>query len=408
MNQYESQMIREGFIDNGYLESDGMDNADIVVVNTCNVTSTSESKSLRLIKNAVKKGKFVVATGCVIEDKDLDLSRLAGVNLIVSNKDKHKIPLILSKKQVIHEEPVIINNFHGHNRAFVKIQDGCDNVCSYCKVRIVRGASRSRVLNDIIKEVSILIDSGFKEIVLTGICMGAYGLDLDPKKDLCGLIRRICSVEGDWRLRLSSIEPKYITDDMIDLFLEQQKICRHLHLPFQSGDDFILKMMQRPYSGGDYLKIVKKIRSKIPDIAISTDIMVGFPGETDSNFDNTVKFLEEVRPMRMHIFPFSGRKGTTAYNYRDSAEKDIKRQRESILIKLADGLSFEFLNAFIGKEARILVENKRTKEGYLQGYTDRYIKVYIEGNDTLKNNFLNCPLTLTNSKVHGILPIYLS
>ncbi|MBU4457963.1 MAG: tRNA (N(6)-L-threonylcarbamoyladenosine(37)-C(2))-methylthiotransferase MtaB [Candidatus Omnitrophica bacterium] len=414
VNQYEAQVIRENFIRQGYVESEDLDKADICVVNTCTVTSTSDSKSFRLVHNALKKDKCVVVTGCLVEDKDLDLSRLRGVGYIVRNRDKHRIPEIIEPSAIPPKAlgfaerrarprqlllagslSAKISGLKGHTRVFVKIQDGCNNRCSYCKVRVVRGRSRSRPFKEIISECKDLIKSGTKEIVLTGICLGAYGRDVSKDMDLSKLVAELCKIQGQWRLRLSSIEPKDVTTDLIAQLKKQKKLCRHLHIPFQSGDDYILKRMRRPYKRQDYLDIVHRLKQVDPDIAISTDIMVGFPGETEERFQNTVDFINVVMPMRVHIFPFSKRKGTPAYDYKDDIDILVKRDRENRLTAVTKELTQEFVNKFIGKDVEVLVESKKTKDGHLQGYTDRYIKVYIEGPDTLIGKLIQRDLSFS-------------
>jgi len=398
VNQYESQVIREGFLRDGYTESESIDIADVCVVNTCTVTSVSDSKSLRMIRKALENGKCVVATGCMVEDKTLDLSKLHGVRFIIKNKDKSSVPHIINPANDRRQSGVQgINGLKGHTRVFVKIHDGCDNVCSYCKVRVVRGRSRSRPPEEVLDECRNLISGGCREIVLTGICLGAYGKDLIRDLDLAGLIEKICRIKGDWRLRLSSIEPKDISKALLHQIKTQERLCKHIHLPFQSGDDYILKRMDRSYKSKDYLDVVRKLKEAAPDIAISTDIMVGFPGETEKRFQNTVDFIKIIRPMRMHIFPFSRRKGTKAYDYKDTVTSSVKREREKILSSLAAQLSQEFVDRFLGKQNQVLVESKRSDDGYLQGYTDGYIKVYMEGPDSLKGKLINPSLTRVKS-----------
>jgi threonylcarbamoyladenosine tRNA methylthiotransferase MtaB len=255
----------------------------------------------------------------------------------------------------------------------------------------------------VIDECVTLIKNGYKEIVLTGICLGAYGKDISKDINLPVLIRELCKAEGEWRLRLSSIEPKDIRDGLIKELASQEKFCKHLHMPFQSGDDYILKKMNRPYTSRDYKDIVHTLRSAVPDIAISTDIMVGFPGETEGRFQNTVNFIKDIKPMRVHIFPFSKRIGTKAYYYKDAAYTAVKRERGAMLLSLVRELSHEFIAKFLGKKAEVLIEGNRSSDGYLNGYTDKYIKVYIKGPDTLRSTMLRCQLTLTNQKVYGIL-----
>ncbi|MDO8602967.1 MAG: tRNA (N(6)-L-threonylcarbamoyladenosine(37)-C(2))-methylthiotransferase MtaB [Candidatus Omnitrophota bacterium] len=404
-------MIRENFLKEGYTEAGNSDEADVCVVNTCTVTSTSDSKSLKSIRSGLrKKDKCVVATGCMINDRDLDLAKLKGVDFIIKNKDKYKIPKIIQQSlepSALSPQPSgSITWFEGHSRAFVKVQDGCNNRCSYCKVSIVRGRSRSRASEEVFRECETLIKNGYKEIVLTGICLGAYGRDISNSVDLSRLIKELCRIKGDWRIRLSSIEPKDVVDGLISQMRSEDKLCKHLHIPFQSGDDDILKRMNRPYAAGDYIGIVNKLRKAIPDIAISTDIMVGFPGEEEANFQNTMTFIKEIRPMRLHTFGFSKRIGTPAHSYKDNVASAIKKKREHALMDAVKGFTKEFEGMFIGKIARVLVEDKRDKDDFLQGYTDRYIKVLIDGPDSAKSCLLTCQLTLTNQKAYGILLSY--
>ena len=406
VNQYESQVIRENFLKNGYLEAKTLDEAKVCVVNTCTVTSTSDSKSFRLIRNIHKKGnKRLIVTGCIVEDKDLDLSRLSGADFIIKNKDKYKIPYIINRRNNI-DEISTVTGLKNHTRVFVKIQDGCNNVCSYCKVTIVRGCSTSRPIKEVLCEVAKLIENGSKEVVLTGVCLGSYGKDLSKDLNLSKLIEEICKIKGDWRLRLSSIEPKDINSKLINQFTTQKRLCRHLHIPFQSGDDYILKKMDRSYKEKDYLDIIYRLKKVVPDIAISIDIMAGFPGETEERFQNTVDFIKLVKPMRVHVFPFSKRKGTKAYNYKDNITRNTKKEREETLLDIVNKLYRDFIAKFLNKEVRVLVEDRDSSEGCLQGYTEGYIKVYIEGEDSLKGQLVNCRLTLTKQKVHGILLPY--
>jgi len=412
VNQYESQVIRENLLKAGYVEAGNKDEADICVVNTCTVTSASDSKSLKSIRSGLRKNKCVIATGCMIEDKDLDLHKLKGVDFIIKNRDKYRIPELISKTATVGHrawgiEPHFITSFKGHSRAFVKVQDGCNNRCSYCKVSVVRGESKSRPFEDITDECSTLIKKGYSEIVLTGICLGAYGKDISKTLSLAKLIEEICKIKGNWRMRLSSIEPKDATDDLVSRIKSEEKLCKHLHIPFQSGDDEVLKRMNRPYTVSDYISIVAGLRKAIPDIAVSTDIMAGFPGEKEVNFQNTLNFIKEIRPMRLHVFGFSKRTGTPAYNYKDVVSNVVKKQRERALLDIAGDFSGEFERTFAGKIARVLVEDRRDKHGFLQGYTDRYIKVLIDGPDSIKSRLLSCQLTLTNQKVYGILLSYL-
>jgi len=402
VNQYESQVIRENFIKKGYIETASQKEADVCVVNTCTVTSASDSKSLKSIRSGLREGgKCVIATGCMVDAGDTDLVKLKGVDFIIKNKDKYRIPELISKADAVHKAesaaPYMITGFENHARAFVKVQDGCNNRCSYCKVSIVRGKSRSRPLKEVLCECETLIKNGYKEIVLTGICLGAYGRDVSKDADLSKLIAELCEIKGDWRARLSSIEPKDVTNELISQIMSEDKMCKHLHIPFQSGDDEILKKMNRPYTAADYIGMVNRLRAAIPDVALSTDIMAGFPGEKELNFKNTLNFIKEIRPMRLHVFGFSRRPGTQAYSYKDIVSNALKKKREHSLLDAVRGFSAEFEKMFIDKEVKVLVEDRRDKHGFLEGYTDRYIKVLIDGPDSMKSNLINCSLTQTQS-----------
>lgn len=397
VNQYEAEVIRENFLRLGYREARDLKSADVCIVNTCTVTDVSDLKSMRLIRSIIKKkSKILAVTGCLIEDRDLELNRLKGVDFIIRNKDKYKIPYLIGGCK--GEANKGISRFSAHTRAFVKIQDGCNNSCSYCKVRIVRGKSVSRPLAEVISECKKLIYSGYKEIVLTGICLGDYGKDVSKDLRLDVLINALCDIKGEWRLRLSSIEPKDVTPRLINEMLLHEKFCKHLHIPFQSGDTDILKKMNRPYTREDYLNIVSMLKKAVPEIAVSTDIMVGFPGETERNFLNTLDFIKAVEPMRIHIFPFSRRKGTMAFTYSGIISKKEQKRRADIVNKLKGQFYQKYINKFLGKQLRVLIEDKRDISGALTGYTDNYIKVLIEGPDALKSQLTLCLFTLDESE----------
>ncbi len=413
VNQYESQVVRESLLGAGYVEVDRMVDANICVINSCTVTATGDAKSVRAVRGAVKAGdKIVIMTGCLVEAEDFDLTRVGGVNYLIKNKDKYSIPELLKNTTFkdTHErrERKGVHGLAGHTRAFVKVQDGCDNSCSYCKVRIVRGKSRSRIPGDVIEECGNLTEAGVKEIVLTGICLGSYGKDISGETDLSSLVSDLCRIKGKWRLRLSSIEPKDVTDSLLSQFKNQDKLCRHLHLPFQSGDDDILRMMKRPYTRGDYLKTVRDIKNTVPGASITTDIMVGFPGETEAMFKNTVDFLKKVKPLRIHVFPYSKRIGTAAYRLKDEVNPEIKEKREKDVIKLGEARYDDFVMSCVGTEVNVLIEHKKTPDGLLQGYTDTYIKVLLNGSDSFMGNLIKCRLTLTNNEAYGILLSYLN
>lgn len=397
VNQYETQAVREGFLNKGFKESK-TDKADIYVVNTCTVTNTADRKSRERIYRCIRnnpKAKVVV-TGCYVEKDSDKIAQISGVDLIIPNEHKDRIADIVSsnndnfrltgRQRFLNLE---ISDFSGHGRAFVKIQDGCDNHCSYCKIPYVRGESRSREFASIVKEVSRLVNNGFQEIVLTGICLGAYGRDLKQNIDLVDVITAIEDLGASFRIRLSSIEAKDVTERLIQKIASSEKLCKHLHIPFQSADNEILKLMNRNYTAELYKKKVDSIRESLPDVAITTDIMVGFPQESESRFQNTFKFLEEVSPSRMHIFPFSPRENTAAYKLGDSVNSKVKKERLMLLQDLAKSSSYEYRKSFLNKELVVLVEqDKDRKTGLFNGYSDNYIKVLIQSKKSLEKNKL--------------------
>jgi threonylcarbamoyladenosine tRNA methylthiotransferase MtaB len=360
------------------------------------VTSKAEKKSQDLIFRALRENPQakIIFTGCVAQDNYA--FRMPDNRVIVVKNDfKSKIPEILngflpaqldSAKEKFN---FCISDFKGHNRAFIKIQDGCENHCAYCKIPLVRGRPQSREKSKIIDEARRLINRGFKEIVLTGICLGSYGKDLVQNIMLTDIIEELISLKGDFRVRLSSIEAKDVTDRLVDLLASSSRLCRHLHIPFQSGDNEILRKMNRNYTRADYLELVDKLRRNIPQVAITTDIMVGFPSETDDNFNNTYSFLKKAAPSRVHIFPFSPREGTAAYNFRERVAAHKVRERLLRLRELVKEISFEYRYNFLYKKLSVLVETQRSRfQNYLRGYSDNYINIFVKGNDDLCNNLV--------------------
>lgn len=406
VNQYESQVMREMLVKAGFKECISREMADIYILNTCTVTERSDRESrywVSFFHKANPKARIVV-TGCYAEMHADKLSFLPGISNIIKNADKGRIADIINGEVdavVGHPTSVpapapffSITDFKGHTKAFVKIQDGCENQCAYCKVPMARGILRSKPVAAIIAEVRGLVLKGFKEIVLTGICLGAWGRDFCPLEVADGLgfsgaglsdvLKALAGLSGEFRIRLSSIELKYVTEELIGLIASDKKFCRHLHIPLQSGDDEVLKRMNRAYTTGEYKAVVDNIRREIKDVAITTDIMVGFPGETDSNFRNTVNFIKEIVPARSHIFSFSKREGTIAYGMGPEVRNDVIKKRYYELKTVALGASYIYRRMFLNETLEVLVETKRDKRsGFLTGYSDNYIKVFLNGTDDL-------------------------
>ena len=379
VNQYDTQSIREAFLKKGFKEAGVNEISDFYLINTCTVTASADKKSSHLIRRYVKTSprSKVIVTGCMVNKDDRELSKIKGVYLIISRRFF----------------PEGISDFSGRARAFLKVQDGCNNFCSYCKVPKARGLSRSRKPEEVAKEAKRLAEKGFKEIVLTGICLGAYGRDLKPRSNLISLIKRLENIGGILRIRLSSIEAKDVSDALIKEIASSEKLCPHLHIPIQSGDDLILKRMNRRYTARDYLVLIKKLKKKIPGIAITTDVLAGFPGEERGNFNNTVKLLKIIKPLKIHIFPYSKREGTKADKLTNEICPREIRERVSELSKLNTRLAQNYRNKFKNKEKLVLIEARsKEKSGFWEGLTDNYMRVIIRSDSELKNRLI--PLRL--------------
>ncbi len=403
VNQYDTQSIRERFINAGFKEIYDGEMADIYVINTCTVTHRADSGSFNLIRRAKKENSNakIIVTGCLTELDEDAIKKIGGISLIVKNRDKERIIDLLyldyrTIEQKNHRTKTGISYFKGHTRAFVKIQDGCNNFCSYCKVPKVRGASRSRPLDEILQEARKLVRNGFKEIVLCGICLGAYGKDLQSKRNLVSVIEELERIEGLLRIRLSSIEAGDVSDRLIQKMAQSKKLCRHLHIPIQSGDGEILKKMNRSYTRDGYLNLIKKIKRSIPEIAITTDVLVGFPGEGEDNFKNTVDLIREIMPLRVHIFPYSKRLGTRAAFLKDKTNPLALKERISQLARISIECALAYKKQFLNKDRDVLIESCKENKGYWDGYTDNYIRVRVKSDKDLKNKLIQVRL----KKIH--------
>lgn len=392
VNQYESQLMREQLASVGLIEESGGRPADLYVINTCTVTSSADFASRNFLRRALRQNPNarIAVAGCYAEKDADEIKKIYSEAIIIKNIQKNNIIDAIGCDGVSgrnSRDAEGISYFSAHNRAFVKIQDGCNNGCSYCKVPLVRGRARSRDIGDILKEAVNLAKAGFKEIVLCGICLGAYN-------DLAGLLDKLEPIAGLERIRLSSIEPGCVTNELIDKINSSEKICRHLHIPLQSGDNGILKLMNRNYTVGQYVDLVKNIRSRIPDIAIATDVIAGFPGETEREFKNTLKAIEAVKPMRAHIFSFSKREGTGAFSMPGQVEKARIRSRIKILAELTKEMSLSYRKKMQGNVFKVLVESGRDKKTNLfTGYTDTYVKVLFQTSVEKVNELIRVRIT---------------
>lgn len=409
VNQYDTQNIRERFLSAGFKEADAGIRADVYVVNTCTVTRQADKGSLSIIRKSRRENPHaeIIVTGCLAELDEDKIRDVSSKITVIKNKDKGnilfhlKIPLCPPfykggiKGDYLNEG---ISYFKGHTRAFLKIQDGCNNFCSYCKVPLVRGRSISKPLDAAVNEAAQLVRSGFKEIVLCGICLGAYGKDLTPCIGIVEVIDRLEKIDGLLRIRLSSIEPNDVSDELIGKIGSSSKLCPHLHIPLQSADDRILVRMNRKYTAAEYSDLIDRIKDKIPQIAVTTDILLGFPGENEANFRNTVRLLKKIVPLNVHIFPYSPRQGTAAALLDSGrrgagADKTIKR-RIGFLKEITDDLSRQYKERFLHKTIAVLVEGRcKEKTGFWEGRTGNYIKIMLKSNRDLRNKYLYAELT---------------
>jgi threonylcarbamoyladenosine tRNA methylthiotransferase MtaB len=357
--------MRERFLKQGFIESSGF-NSDWCVINTCTVTSSADAKSRNIIRHVIRKNpnSRILVTGCLAAGGRKSLAGIEGIDYIVT-------------KDFFADS---ISDFKGRNRAFIKIQDGCDNFCSYCKVPYVRGRSRSRAENEILNEAVTLVEKGFKEIVLTGICLGSYPC-------LVKLLRKLEKIPGLLRIRLSSIEAGDVSSGLVNAIKKSDKLCPHLHIPIQSGDDAILKRMRRGYTRKHYLGLIQRVKKEIKGLAVTTDVIVGFPGETQDQFNNTVSLVRTIKPLKVHIFPYSHRPATYAAKFPGQVPLEIIKDRVNCLTRIAQDLSLSFRREFINKDADVLIEGTaKFDPGYWEGFTRNYIKVMISKKAGMRGN----------------------
>lgn len=386
VNTYESEYIIHLLKEAGYQIKDFDDACDVYIINTCTVTNTSDIKSRKMIRKAIRKNPdaCVVAMGCFIEaNKDF---QLPGLDIILGNRDKSKIIELLDewflKQEEIRRlystlprefEDMYINEFPGRTRAFVKIQDGCENFCSYCIIPFVRGKCRSKNPDEVIDEITDLVNHGYQEVVLTGIHTGNYGVDLDT--NFASLLKRVVAIPGLLRLRISSIEITELTKDVLEVIRDSSIIVDHMHIPLQAGSNHVLSLMNRKYDLDYYFNKIKEIREVRPNMAITTDVIVGFPGESEEDFLETIDTCKKVGFTKIHVFPYSERKGTKAMELPDHIEPSVKKERARRLLLVSKELECSYYASFVGSEVEVLVEEE--KDGKSYGHTDNYLHVEI-------------------------------
>lgn len=388
VNQYETELVKEALVQGGYREAAEDENADLCVVNTCTVTATGDAKGRQLIRQLARKnpGSRTIVMGCYATREPETLSGLPGVLEVV--EDKRELPDVLARVGV-NDFPTGISTFGGRRRAYVKVQDGCILNCTYCIIPAVRPGLRSRPPQDIEEEVRRLIDNGHKEIVLCGIHLGHYGVDATRGRSgktpfrLAHLIEKLNRIPGDWRMRLSSIEAAEITTDFVDAVTNTERLCPHFHPSLQSGSRDVLLRMKRRYSLEMFLDKVDLLRDKLDNPAFSTDVIVGFPGETDADFEETLNVCAQAGFMRIHVFPFSARRGTPAADFPNQVPAEIKKERGQRLAELGDRLARQYYDSLIGKNFGVLIErNCDDRPGWVSGTGCRYTPVQLQANPT--------------------------
>ena len=388
VNTYESEYVINELKKAGYEIKSFDDICDVYIINTCTVTNNSDSKSKKMIRQAIKRNPnaCVVAMGCFIAaNPDIEIP---GLDIIIGNKDKAKIVSLLDEyfknKEIINKqytgrlkefEDMYITDFPGRTRAFVKIQDGCDNFCSYCIIPFVRGKCRSKDESKVISEVTDLVSNGYKEVVLTGIHTGSFGVDLDT--DFADLLDKLVKIDGLDRLRISSIETTELNDKVLNVLKNSKVLVDHLHIPIQAGSNEILKSMNRKYDLEFFFNKIKEIRSIRPEISISTDVIVGFPGETEELFKTTIDTCKKLEFSKLHVFPYSERKGTASSRMDNKVERGVVKDRARRLIEVSHELENNYMNKFINREVEVLIEE--VKDGYSYGHTGNYLYVKIKG-----------------------------
>ena len=394
VNSYECSALSSLLLSKGYQEAKG-DDCDIVIINTCSVTATADQKSRQHIRKMMKNypNAICVVMGCYSQGNMEYISKEIAPQILLGTSHRNEIPELIEqylkdKKPIVRVdknprdfkyEELGVTSFSENVRAYLKIQDGCDNFCTYCLIPYRRGKMRSRSKENVVAEAKYLISQGYQEIVLTGIHVGGYGRDLDDTS-FSDLVDELCHLDGLNSLRISSIEESEIDDHLIDLVVNNKVLAKHLHIPLQSGSETVLKRMNRKYDKAAFLSKLQHIRKACPNIALTTDVIVGFPGETEEEFKETFDFIKECDFNMLHVFPFSAREGTAAYLMKNQVNPQVKKERARILIELSNQLWDKYVDQFVDKEVEVLIEENLTQENASLGHTTNYINVKIANN----------------------------
>ena len=411
VNLYDTEAMAELFTEKGYEVVDFEEYADVYLINTCTVTNLGDKKSRQMIRRAkrINPNSVVVATGCYAQVASEEVAKIEGINIVIGTKNRSEIVetvesyvaengVVNNVSDIMGEkefEPLQISRLTNRTRAYIKIQEGCNRYCTYCIIPYARGPIRSRKPEEVIEEVKKLAENGFKEVVLTGIHVASYGLDLG-NITLADIIEKVHSVDGIERIRFSSMEPLAIDNEFVARMSKLPKVCDHYHLSLQSGCNRTLKRMNRKYNAEQYAEACERLRNAFPNVAITTDIIVGFPDETEEDFKESLAFAERMKLDKIHTFPYSPKKGTPAAKMKNQISGDVKSQRSKEMIALSDKMNIDFLNNNIGKTVPVLFEDM--ENGFWQGHTTNYIKVLAKSDENLNNKIVDVKL----DKIHGV------
>ena len=426
-NQHDTAEMRVLLEEEGFSVVKPSDTADIYVINTCTVTARSDYNSRLAVKKslAINENATVVFTGCYAQLNSESSAKIEGLDIVLGNANKLKIADLLKEKlknnsfqkqpklAEIHKSDIHTNRlfrtlpvtqFQGKTKAFIKTQTGCDEKCSFCTVVRARGSSASDKRKNVISNVQHAIDGGYKEITLTGINLGTWGMDLYPKETFSSLVEEIANLDGDFRVRLSSINPMEIDEHLIELIAHHKKVCQHLHIPLQSGDTEILSKMKRNYNARQYEDVVRFAVERISPLGLGADVIIGFPGENEDNFKNTQKLVEELPFSYLHVFPYSPRSGTEAYDLKNNVKNTTKKERGVILRNIVKKKSLLFRKSFIGKKVTVLIEDKKQNNSTLKGHSEHYIPVRINSEECAQNQLVSVLIKqVTEEEVVGCL-----
>ncbi len=411
LNYSETSSIGRQFLDRKFELVDFQETADVYVLNTCSVTESAERECRQMIRRALRQNPeaFIIVTGCYAQLRPEEIAKIEGVDAVLGSNEKFKLFSLLenfNKRELTCISVTPTENLtefgvahstdaDSRTRAFLKIQDGCDYTCSFCTIPLARGSSRSLAVSDVVKEFRILLEAGYKEIVLTGVNVGDYGKSINT--NLFSLLCELINIEGEFRIRISSSEPNLLSDEIINLTRESEKLCNHFHIPLQSGSARILKAMQRRYSTDDYRDLIHKIMVKIPDAGIGVDVIVGFPGETEEDFIITHNFLRDLPISYLHVFTYSERPDTKAISLPGSVDIQERKRRNNILRILSEKKRTEFFSGMVGTNQKVLFENSN-RNGLMQGFTSNYIRVQTDFNIELAGQIHPITLSQTHSE----------